>query len=252
MAIDTNKNSYTIFFSVLMVFIVGGLLAGVSSSLSGKIKKNKEKEKMQNILFAIGITNPDDKNEFVAADQAEAIFNKYIGENQYIITGKTAIKTSDAFKISNKKEADKVKANPNYKRQLELYISKNDNKTMYVVSMRGNGLWDAVWAYIALDKDMVVQGAFFDHAAETPGLGANITESFFRDDFSGEHIFDKTGNYKGITVKKGNADPKNIDKTDNEVDAIAGSTITGDGVTAMLKKGLKLYIPYFKTLKKTN
>ena len=54
---------------------------------------------------------------------------------------------------------------------------------------------------------------------------------------------------KEIAVAKGNADPKNIDKTDNEVDAIAGSTITGDGVTAMLKKDLKLYLPYLKTLK---
>ena len=38
-------------------------------------------------------------------------------------------------------------------------------------------------------------------------------------------------------------------KTDNKVDAIAGSTITGNGVTSMIKDELKLYIPYFKTLK---
>jgi len=36
---------------------------------------------------------------------------------------------------------------------------------------------------------------------------------------------------------------------DNKVDAIAGSTITGNGVTSMIKDELKLYIPYFKTLK---
>ena len=40
------------------------------------------------------------------------------------------------------------------------------------------------------------------------------------------------------------------DKTDNEVDAIAGATITGDGVSAMLRNDLRLYVPYFKTLKK--
>ena len=47
--------------------------------------------------------------------------------------------------------------------------------------------------------------------------------------------------FKGINVAKGNADPKNKDKTDNEVDAIAGATITGDGVSAMIKNDLKLY-----------
>ena len=47
-----------------------------------------------------------------------------------------------------------------------------------------------------------------------------------------------------------NNDPKNEYKTDYEVDAIAGATITGDGVSAMIKKDLAMYVPYFKTLKK--
>ena len=41
----------------------------------------------------------------------------------------------------------------------------------------------------------------------------------------------------------------NLDKTDFEVDAIAGSTITGDGLAAMLRKDLRMYVPYLKTLK---
>ena len=69
------------------------------------------------------------------------------------------------------------------------------------------------------------------------------------DDFIGEHLLDESGDFSGITVAKGNADPKNNDKTDNEVDAIAGATITGDGVTAMIKSDLRLYVPYFKNLK---
>mgnify|MGYP001492021668 FL=1 len=95
---------------------------------------------------------------------------------------------------------------------------------------------------------MVIQGAIFDHKGETPGLGANIKQRFFMDDFVGEHLLDASGNFKGITVSKSNADPKNDDKTDNEVDAIAGATITGDGVSAMIKSDLKLYLPYFKSL----
>jgi Na+-transporting NADH:ubiquinone oxidoreductase subunit C len=94
----------------------------------------------------------------------------------------------------------------------------------------------------------VVQGVYFDHAGETPGLGSNIKERFFMDDFTGEHILDGDS-FKGITVAKGNADPKNMDKTDFEVDAIAGATITGNGLAAMLKKDLKMYLPYLKTIK---
>ena len=68
-------------------------------------------------------------------------------------------------------------------------------------------------------------------------------------DFTGEHLLDENGNFVGVTVAKGNQDPKNVRKTDNKVDAIAGSTITGNGVTDMIKNDLRLYVPYFKNLK---
>ena len=80
------------------------------------------------------------------------------------------------------------------------------------------------------------------------GLGANIKQRFFMDDFIGESLLDNEGNFKGVTVSKTNLDPKNEDKYDNEVDAIAGSTITGDGVTAMIRSDLSLYQPYFNSL----
>ena len=115
--------------------------------------------------------------------------------------------------------------------------------------LRGAGLWDAIWGYIALNDDKnTIKGAVFDHKAETPGLGANIKQRFFMDDFIGESLLDIQGNFKGVTVSKTNLDPKNEDKYDNEVDAIAGSTITGDGVTAMIRSDLSLYQPYFNSL----
>ncbi len=67
-----------------------------------------------------------------------------------------------------------------------LFIGEKDGKTFYMAPIRGKGLWDAIWAYVAMDENMVVQGAYFDHKGETPGLGANIKERFFMDDFIGE------------------------------------------------------------------
>ena len=99
-----------------------------------------------------------------------------------------------------------------------------------------------------MDANMIVQGAYFDHKGETAGLGANIKQRYFMDDFIGEHLL-KDGSFKGIAISKSNNDPKNEDKTDNEVDAIAGATITGDGVSAMIKSELKKYVSYFNTLK---
>ena len=59
----------------------------------------------------------------------------------------------------------------------------------------------------------------------------------------------------GLLSKKDSkliTDPVNNDKDDYEVDALAGATITGDGVSAMIKNDLKLYLPYFKNLKNNN
>ena len=248
MAVNTDKNSYTILFAVAMVLVVGSLLAFTASSLKPAITENKRMEKQQNILYAMGINeNEGTSREFVSTDKVGEEFSKYIKQQLVIDANGGSKEDTEAYLIDVKKEQAKAKNGGT--RRLPLFVGEKDGKTFYIAPIRGKGLWDAIWAYVALDKDMVVQGTFFDHAGETPGLGANINQRFFMDDFTGEHLLSDTGVFKGIAVTKGNNDPKNLDKVDHEVDAIAGSTITGDGVSAMLKADLKLYLPFFKNLK---
>ena len=134
---------------------------------------------------------------------------------------------------------------------MPLFVGEKEGEKIYIVPVRGNGLWDAIWGYVALNGDLKsIYGVFFDHKGETPGLGANITEPFFKDDFKGEMLYDASGDFKSVEISKSNGDPNNVDKTDNQVDAISGATITGNGVGTMLKKDIRLYLPYFETLKK--
>lgn len=242
----TDKNTYTLLFAVAMVVLVGALLAFTSSTLAPNIKTNKELEKQQNILYAMGVNENDESSAvFVSTDKVESLFKEYITKQLEVQGG--AVKENDkAFLINVKKEQANAKSGK--VRVLPVFVGEKDGKTYHIVPIRGKGLWDAIWGYVAMDNQMVIQGAIFDHKGETPGLGANIKQRFFMDDFVGEHLLDASGNFKGITVSKSNADPKNDDKTDNEVDAIAGATITGDGVSAMIKSDLKLYLPYFKSL----
>jgi len=247
MAINTEKNTYTLLFAVGLVVVVGTLLAAIDSSLKDKIRINKILEKQQNILYAIGINeNEGNSVNFIAADKAEQEFNKYVTKQIYI-QGDEVIEDDKAYLIDVKKQKALAK-DPSYKRKLPLFIAEKDGRNLYVAPIRGKGLWDAIWAYVSVDEDMVIRGIYFDHKAETPGLGANIKQRFFMDDFIGESLLDSQGNFKGVTVSKTNLDPKNEDKYDNEVDAIAGSTITGDGVTAMIRSDLSLYQPYFNSL----
>jgi Na+-transporting NADH:ubiquinone oxidoreductase subunit C len=230
-----------------MVLVVGSLLAFTASSLKPSINENKRMEKQQNILYAMGVNNNEGSGDiaFVPTNEVADKFSKYI-KKQLIIENGVAKEDNEAYLIDIKKEQAKAKTGGT--RRLPLFVGEKDGKTFYIAPIRGKGLWDAIWGYVALDKDMVVQGTFFDHAGETPGLGANIKQRYFMDDFYGERLLTEAGVFKGITVAKGNADPKNEVKDDYEVDALAGATITGDGVSAMIKKDLKLYLPYFKTL----
>ena len=224
MAINTEKNTYTLLFAVGLVVVVGTLLAAIDSSLKDKIRINKILEKQQNILYAIGINeNEGNSVNFIAADKAEEEFNKYVTKQIYI-QGDEVIEDNKAYLIDVKKQKALAK-DPSYKRKLPLFIAEKDGRNLYVAPIRGKGLWDAIWAYVSVDEDMVIRGIYFDHKAETPGLGANIKQRFFMDDFIGESLLDSQGNFKGVTVSKTNLDPKNEDKYDNEVDAIARSCL---------------------------
>ena len=244
----TDSNGYTMMFAVVMVFVVGSLLAFLASSLKPAIKENERIEKQQNILYAMGVNENDASNaNFVSTKIAGAEFKKYI-KKQLVLEGNKISESQDAYLIDVKKQ--QANAKDGKVRKLPLFVGEKEGKTFYVAPIRGKGLWDAIWGYVSMDENMVVQGAYFDHKGETPGLGANIKQRYFMDDFIGEHLMTEAGVFKGITVKKGNNDAVNEDKTDYEVDAIAGATITGDGVSAMIKKDLSLYVPYFKNLKK--
>jgi Na+-transporting NADH:ubiquinone oxidoreductase subunit C len=261
---NTDKNSYTILFAIAMVVVVGSLLAFTASSLKPTIKENERMEMQQNILYAMGVNeNTEGSITFISTDKVAEAFTKNVSE-QIVLEIKDGKITKEMNRqefmdANNNKEPylidikkEQTKAKNGKARFLPLFKGEQDGQVVFVAPIRGKGLWDAIWGYVALDKDMVVRGAFFDHAGETPGLGSNIKQRYFMDDFYGERLLTDAGVFKGIAVAKGNNDPKNEIKDDYEVDALAGATITGDGVSAMIKKDLKLYLPYFNTLKTIN
>lgn len=100
-----------------------------------------------------------------------------------------------------------------------------------IIPLKGNGLWGPIGGYLALDSTFTVVGAVFTHESETPGLGAEIATDKFAQRFVGKQMASQP-----IVVKK-NADHNSI----NEVDAISGSTMTCNGVSAMMTAAFEHY-----------
>ncbi len=228
---DRNSNAYTFLFAIIMVIVLGASLAFIAENTKEARKRNVELEKKQNILSAIGVN--------VDRDQAEIDFDSYIKKKLTVKTDGSIDTKVDAFYISLKKEVKRPAAD----QSLPLYIAEKDGKTYYIVPLYGAGLWDAIWGYIGLDVDEnTIIGAVFDHKGETAGLGAEINQSWFEDQFIGDKIMDKNGKFVSVKAIKGGAQIDDV----HGVDAISGGTITSDGVTNMVQERLSKYIPYFK------
>jgi Na+-transporting NADH:ubiquinone oxidoreductase subunit C len=144
----------------------------------------------------------------------------------------------DAFSVNMKKElAKEVSA-----RNLPIYECKLDNGELkYIIPMRGKGLWGPIWGYVALNEDKkTIYGASFDHQAETPGLGAEISQDFFTKQFAGKEIL-KNGTVT-FEVVKGKAAPGNK----YAVDGVSGGTITSKGLENMMLENLGAYERFLK------
>jgi Na+-transporting NADH:ubiquinone oxidoreductase subunit C len=193
--------------------------------------ENVRNEKMQNILSTIG--------ENVDRNEAQTQFDKYVKQSLALKIDGSVDEDVNAFALDLKKELSK----PVDEQRFPLYIAEKDGKTFYVTPLYGAGLWDAIWGYIALaDDENTIVGASFDHKGETPGLGAEINQYWFEDQFIGKKILDENQNFVSVKAVKGGAKADDI----HGVDGISGGTITSDGVSNMIEERLEHYLPYFK------
>ncbi len=226
-------NRYIFIYASSMVVIVALVLATAATLLRPLQERNMRIEKMQNILSAINIPAP--------RAEAETLFERYITTTK-IVNHLGEELEGDAFEVELQDEVRKDLAD----RQLPVFIADVEGETMYIVPVRGGGLWGPIWGYIGLKSDLAtVVGANFDHASETPGLGAEIADRPFQAQFPGKRIFDEDGNFRPIRVVKGRAPEGDL----HAVDGISGGTITSNGVTDMLRNGLEVYKSYFEKIK---
>ena len=242
---DKNSNAYTFIFSIGMVIVVAVVLSFLATSLKPMQSENVRQEKMQNILNTVVGDSiiVDGKKVPLTRELASEKFDEYI-TNQYALNNKGEnIDGVDAFNI---KLANEIKK-PVDEQVFPLYEAKFEGTNYYVVPLRGSGLWDAIWGYVAIKEDLnTIEGVIFDHKGETAGLGAEITTDWFQNSFENEKIKNDQGDIVGVEVKKGYGGGN--DKSDNQVNAISGATITGNGVTKMMKERLTKYKPFFQKL----
>ncbi|MFP4059252.1 MAG: NADH:ubiquinone reductase (Na(+)-transporting) subunit C [Bacteroidales bacterium] len=256
------SNQYIFIFAGVMVIVVALILSFTSLQLKPRQERNERIEKMSNILASVNITStPSDVREK---------YDKYITNSYVVNYEGEVLEDKSAFEVDLKQELSMVQEinalqdrleerqispfrkflssfintevkdtteikrkikETQSKRSLPVFEAEINGNDYYVFPLRGKGLWGPLWGYISLESDFnTVYGAIFAHKAETPGLGAEIQEPFFQEQFKDKEIFDAYGKFVSIAVEKGGTD---LDDP-HAVDAISGGTITSQGLEAML------------------
>lgn len=215
--LNTGSDIYAIIYATIVVVIVAFLLAGVSSALKPMQDENIRLDKMKQILASLHIVDVKDaKNQFESVVKKDAVID---GEgNEKMANG--------GFDVAN----DDITPD-----NLPIYVCEVNGEEKYVIPMTGQGLWGAIWGYMAVNSDgNTIYGVYFSHASETPGLGAEIASNKFTSLFDGKNIMD--GGDIALQAVKGR-----LSNEATQVNAISGATITCNGVNAMLKKCLGNY-----------
>lgn len=192
-------NRYIVVYITILVVLIATVLSVVSLSLQPLQEKNRNEEKITQILNAAGYYE-------VAKDTAIHFFNQI---------------------------AQRDSAYPNREVYRMIYANGTIGRVIYV---NGKGLWGPIWGYVALDESMrEINGVVFAHKSETPGLGAKIVDEAFTAQFREKRIVDEQGNFVSVQVVKGVSPITE----EHRVDAISGATITSKAVGDMLYSSLK-------------
>lgn len=110
----------------------------------------------------------------------------------------------------------------------EYYVATSSGKPVaFIASTAGKGYSSFVKMLVSLDKDMKIRGLKVLSHGETPGLGDQILEPWFLDQFKGKALS------QIVLVKT---------ETKENIQAISGATISSRAVTNGVKDAVQLLV----------
>ena len=242
------SNTYVIVFSAILTIVLGGLLSLANQGLKPMQQKSIELDTKKKILSAVTDLKGQKGNEIID------LYGQTIESIVVDLEGELVEKDEKGADI----EAEKVNIAKNFKKAPEdrMYpvfkfhkAGDKDAVEAYIFPVYGKGLWGPIWGFIALETDLnTIKGTSFDHAKETPGLGARITSTEIRNRYNGKKVFDDNGNLISIFMLKSENNPTNA-LDEHHIDGLSGATLTAYGVNDMLENYFKYYLGYINKSK---
>ncbi len=252
--------AYMFGFAALVCVFCSIFVSTSAVTLKERQQINQALDRQRNVLYVTGLATPEQGLE---REEVIALFEERI--KPVIVDLESGEAVDDPpFEIDSY-DQDKAAEDPQLGREappnqsnvarLPKYaltyqlLSESGDPEMFVLPIKGYGLWSTLYGYIALAEDgNTVEGITYYQHQETPGLGGEVDNPRWKSLWPGRRIYDDSGNVD-IEVIKGQAGPSSSDPY--RVDGLSGATITSRGVSNMFDlwfgpQGFKPYLDKFR------
>jgi Na+-transporting NADH:ubiquinone oxidoreductase subunit C len=234
---------YTILFAATVAAVCSVFVASSVIFLRPLQAENRRVDRMRNVLVAAGLI---ERGAPAEGDEIQAIFERRIQPMVVELERGTPSDAVDPLTYDQRRAATDdersraVAENPSRIRRVprlgavyQVRAEEGEAIEAVVLPVHGAGLWGQMYGYLALQADgRTIRGISFYEHQETPGLGAEIENPRWTEQWVGRQTSDESGELR-FEVAKGEIGPPEDDPY--RVDALTGATMTSDGVTALVR-----------------
>ena len=231
--------TYNLSFAAVVCVACAVVVSTANVSLRERHAANQLLEKQRNVLIAAGLATED---ESLTTEEVAVRFGSIL---QVVVELDTGVEvaganpdTFDQREVTSDPETSR-EAPENYAgrsripRQALVYELYEDGELeLVILPVEGLGLWSTLYGFLAVDADLeTIRGLTFYEHAETPGLGGEVDNPRWKSLWPGRRT--TVDGEPRIEVIRGRAGPPGEDPY--RVDGLSGATITGRGVTNLLR-----------------
>ncbi|MGR8979951.1 MAG: Na(+)-translocating NADH-quinone reductase subunit C [Gammaproteobacteria bacterium] len=261
LALSNDSLEKTVSIALSLCFVCAILVSFSAVALKPLQIYNKERDMKVNILDVAGLLEEGQDIDRAFEERIEAkLVNLETGDYVEDMSAaeydqrKAAKDPAQGTPVPKEKDIAQIRVKPKI---AKIYLVKEGGTIKSIIlPVSGYGLWSTLYGFLSLEPDgQTVQSINFYDQAETPGLGGEVVNPTWRALWKGKKVYAKSDadfSEPALSLIKGTVDP-NKPGSENQVDGLAGATLTSTGVTNLIKYWMSNegFAPYLKKVRNT-
>ncbi|WP_413283899.1 Na(+)-translocating NADH-quinone reductase subunit C [Vibrio sp. MA40-2] len=231
MASNNDSIKKTLFVVIAISLVCSVVVSAAAVFLRDKQQANALLDKQKNIVAVAGLDGkegsiPELFAQYIEPRLVDFSSGEFVnGKDAALYDQRQAAKDpSQSTKLTA--DEDKAKIMRRANTGVVYLVKDGDEFSRVILPIHGNGLWSMMYAFIAVETDgNTVAGITYYEQGETPGLGGEVENPRWRNQFVGKELFDENSQ-PAIKIVKGGAPEGSV----HGVDGLSGATLTSNGV----------------------